>query len=346
MTEPTYRMPAEREAQAGTWLAWPHERGDWPGKFGPIRWVYAEIIRTLTRHQPVFLIVRDAKHQNEAGKFLKAAATDLSAVHFVECDTDRSWMRDAGPIFILDDQGKKVALDWRFNAWAKYDNWTKDDLIPATCAAERGLPCIQPMHAGRRVVLEGGSIDVNGAGLLLTTEECLLSDVQERNPGFSRGDYEAVFKQYLGIEKTIWLHKGIVGDDTHGHIDDIARFVNPTTILAVLETNEADENFALLRENHERLQSATNRQAKPLTIRTLPMPAPVVFRRTRLPASYANFLIANGVVIVPTFNDAKDREALGVIADCFPDREVVGIHCGDLIWGLGTLHCMTQQEPE
>jgi len=340
-----YRMPAEWEAQACTWLAWPHERTDWPGKFGPIRWVYAEIVRTLARHQTVFLIVRDAAHAEEARRFLKAATTNLNAVRFVACDTDRSWMRDAGPIFVRDTDDNKVALDWRFNAWAKYENWTKDDLIPATCADERGVLRVQPMHNGNRVVLEGGSVDVNGAGLLLTTEECLLSDVQERNPGFNRADYEAVFKTYLGIEKTIWLHHGIVGDDTHGHIDDIARFVTSTTIVTVLETDEADDNYTPLRENYDRLSAATDQHGRKLTIRTLPMPAPVVFRKTRLPASYANFLIANGVVIVPTFNDVKDREALGILSECFPDREVVGIHCGDLIWGLGTLHCMTQQEP-
>lgn len=333
----TYRMPAEWEPHAATWLAWPHKRTDWPGKFSPIRWVYTEIIRALTRHEHVNLVVRDKKLRKDAKRRLAMASIDLEKVRFFECKTDRSWVRDSGPIFVGPN---KTALDWRFNAWAKYDDWTRDDLLPAFVAKQLGVPSIQPTLNGHRAVLEGGSIDVNGRGLLLTTEECLLSKVQERNPPFGRAEYERVFAQYLGIDRVIWLNKGIAGDDTHGHVDDLARFVNEKTVVAVEEKNEADANYAPLQENLERL-----RAEKGLTVVPMPMPAPIVFDGMRLPASYANFYIANGIVIVPTFNDPADRTALGLLGDLFPDREVVGIHCGDLIWGLGTLHCMTQQEP-
>ena len=368
----SYRMPAEWEPHAATWLAWPHKRTDWPGRFSPIRWVYTEIIRAITRHEPVNLVVRGPKMRDAVSKRLTMASVDLAKVRFFELPTDRSWVRDSGPIFVRSDLvgtgvhagapdpktelrsqtlgqeapartpvPPKIALDWRFNAWAKYDDWTQDDLLPAFAAKQVGVPVVQPIRNGHRVVLEGGSIDVNGQGLMLTTEECLLSKVQERNPPFGRAEYESVFAEYLGIEQAIWLNKGIAGDDTHGHVDDLARFVNATTVVAVDEKNSSDANYAPLQENLERLRAIPG-----LTTISLPMPAPIVFDGMRLPASYANFYIANGIVIVPTFNDPADRTALGILADLFPDREVVGIHCGDLVWGLGTLHCMTQQEPE
>jgi agmatine deiminase len=373
-------MPAEWELHAATWLAWPHKRTDWPKRFSPIRWVYTEIIRALTRHESVNLVVRGPKMRDAVQPRLTMAGVDLERVRIFELPTDRSWVRDSGPIFVKErsslgvrasspatDPGRsektmeahtatanvvgaaagedarapRIALDWRFNAWAKYDDWKQDDLLPAFVARQLGVPAVRPVHHGHRVVLEGGSIDVNGQGLLLTTEECLLSKVQERNPPFGRADYETVFAQYLGIKQVIWLNKGITGDDTHGHVDDLARFVNPTTVVAGDEKNPADANYTPLQENLERLRAISG-----LTVVSLPMPAPIVFDGMRLPASYANFYIANGVVIVPTFNDPADRNALGILADLFPDREVVGIHCGDLIWGLGTLHCMTQQEPQ
>jgi agmatine deiminase len=254
-------------------------------------------------------------------------------------------VRDSGPIFVRDAAGQKVALDWRFNAWAKYDNWTEDDRLPEFVAETLGVRRVQPVPEGHRVVLEGGSIDVNGAGLLLTTEECLQSKTQERNPPMSRADYEAVFAKYLGIKKVLWLGEGIVGDDTHGHVDDLARFVNERTVVVVAEANESDENYERLRENRARLESMTDADGHKLEVVPLPMPRPLVFDGVRLPASYANFYVANGTVIVPTFNDPADRVALGTLAELFPGREVVGIHCVDLVWGLGTLHCMTQQEP-
>ena len=236
-------------------------------------------------------------------------------------------------------------LDWHFNAWAKYDNWKNDDQVPARVAHATDLPIRQPMFNGKRIVLEGGSIEVNGSGLLLTTEECLLSEIQCRNPGMTRADYENVFAEYLGIKKVLWLNRGIAGDDTHGHIDDLARFVAPKRIVLAVESNPAEENYQPLQENLERFRGMTDLDGSKLEVIPLPMPAPVVFDGQRLPASYANFYIANGLVLVPTFNDVNDRKALGILAELFPERDVIGIHCGDLVYGLGTLHCMTQQEP-
>ena len=340
-----FRMPAEWEPHAATWLAWPHRESDWPGKLAVIPWVYGEIVRALTRHERVNLIVPDAQTGQHATSVLTQANADMTSVKLWELPTDRSWVRDSGPIFVVNGKGERAVLDWHFNAWAKYSDWTLDDKIPAFVAGKYGLPRWEPRHKGHRVVLEGGSIDVNGEGLLLTTEECLLSKTQERNPPFDRAGYERVFADYLGVKKVLWLGRGIVGDDTHGHVDDLARFVSPRTVVTVVENNPADENYAILQENLDRLKGMTDAGGGKLELIPLPMPRPLVFDGMRLPASYANFYIANGIVIVPTFNDPADRVALGTLAELFPDREVVGIHCVDLVWGLGTLHCMTQQEP-
>ena len=340
-----YRMPAEWEPHAATWLAWPHRRSDWPGKFAPIPWVYAEIVRQLHRREIVHIEVPDQPTLLRAERILQRSGVDLSRVRFWPFPTDRCWTRDHGPIFLVDPQGRKAMLDWHFNGWAKYDDWHNDDLIPARIAQVNLLPTWQPHFAGRRVVLEGGSIDVNGAGLLLTTEECLLSEVQARNPGMTRDDWEAVFAEYLGVRKTLWLNRGIVGDDTHGHVDDLARFVGLRTVVAVVEHDPTDANYAALQENLERLRGMTDEEGRRLEIVELPMPRPVVFDGQRLPASYANFYIANGIVLVPTFSDPADRVALGILAELFPDREVIGIPARDLVWGLGTLHCLSQQEP-
>jgi agmatine deiminase len=338
-------MPAEWEEHAATWLAWPTRESDWPGKLALIPWVYGEIIRVLSVHERVNLIVPDAAAADRARKLLMQVRANLDRVAFHEFPTDRSWLRDSGPIFVRDQTGRRIALDWQFNAWAKYADWMLDDKVPEFVATRTGLPRYQPLHGGRRVVLEGGSIDVNGEGLLLTTEECLLSSVQERNLGFTRADYERVFADYLGISKVLWLERGIVGDDTHGHVDDIARFVGERTIVAVVEDDPSDANHDLLQENLARLKGMTDQHGRALEVVPLPMPRPLVFDGIRLPASYANFYIANGVVIVPTFNDPADRVALATLARLFPSREIVGIHCVDLVWGFGTLHCMTQQEP-
>jgi agmatine deiminase len=338
-------MPAEWEPHASTWLAWPHRLSDWPGKFATIPWVYAEILRILGQHERVNVVVRDDSMKKRVAAILSKLPLEPDSVRLHKIPTDRSWVRDSGPIFTLQTDNQKVALDWRFNAWAKYEDWPTDDKLPAAVAKILGVERVQPHWGNHRVVLEGGSIDVNGSGLMLTTEECLLSKIQERNPVLVRTDYEAVFEQYLGVKKVLWLGSGIIGDDTHGHVDDLARFVNRNTIVLVKEKNEADANFALLQENWDRVSEMRNIKGEKLEVVALPMPSPVVFRGQRLPASYANFYIANGVVLVPTFNDPQDRVALGILADLFPDREVIGIHCVDLVWGLGTLHCMTQQEP-
>jgi agmatine deiminase len=374
-------MPAEWELHDATWLAWPHYRDDWPGKFEPIPWVYAEIIRNLTRHERVDLIVSDAASEKRARKVLDRANALGDNVRFHRWPTNRVWTRDSGCTFIktpsfarsdsrgrlsprvsklgghdfsrADEHPKQsgalapelLAVTWRFNAWAKYSNYQQDEKIGSLMAKTVSACEVRPVFCKRGVVLEGGSIDVNGQGALLTTEECLLSKVQQRNPTMKRKDYEKVFADYLGIRKVIWLDSGITGDDTHGHVDDITRFVAPDTVVTAVETNSDDPNYEPLRENIRRLRAATDQDGKTLAIIELPMPAPVIFEGRRLPASYANFYIANGVVLVPVFNDPNDRLALDLLADVFPDREVIGIYSGDLIWGFGAMHCMTQQQP-
>jgi agmatine deiminase len=350
MTTPTpaqagFRMPAEWEPHAGTWIAWPHERGDWPGKFAAIPWVYAEIVQKLCPSESVRILVDNEAAQRRARRYLQPLPLDWTRVEFVALPTNRVWTRDYGPLFVVNGRGEKAVTDWHFNGWAKYDNWQLDDAVPAQVAARYNLRAWQPHCRGRRVVLEGGSIDVNGRGLLLTTEECLLSPVQARNPELTNNDLEGVLSDYLGVRKVLWLNRGIVGDDTHGHVDDIARFVGPRTVVAAVEEDATDPNYEPLQENLGRLRGMTDLDGRPLEIVTLPMPSPVVFRGQRLPASYANFYIGNDRVLVPTFNDANDRKALGILADLFPGRRVIGIHAVDLVWGLGTLHCLTQQEP-
>jgi agmatine deiminase len=337
-------MPAEWELHEATWLAWPHERTDWPGKFAPIPWVYADIVRHLSRVERVRILVGHREEQQQARRMLEKSGANLDAVDFFVVPTNRGWTRDFGPIFVKNDNG--VALtNWRFNAWAKYDDWKKDDAATKRLVPRLKLPVWEPEHGGRRVVLEGGSIDVNGLGTLLTTEECLLSAVQARNPDFSRGDMQDIFRDYLGATNVLWLGNGIAGDDTHGHVDDLARFVDPTTVVTVVETDQTDANYEPLLENLRRLREMKDQEGRPLRIETLPMPEPVYFEGQRLPASYANFYIANRLVLVPTFNDANDRVALQTLAGLFPDRKVVSIACRDLVLGLGTLHCMTQQQP-
>jgi agmatine deiminase len=350
-----YRMPAEWEPHRATWIAWPHNREDWPGKFGPIRWVYAEIVRVLSRSERVEILVQGAKEEAKVRKILGKAGVNPAAVGYHRIPTDRVWTRDSGPSFVLKDGAigdERLGLvHWKFNAWAKYDNHLADRKIPRSLArilgARRWVPKaeIPGVADPVRVVLEGGAIDVNGRGTVLTTEECLLSPIQARNPGLEREDIERFLADYLAARHVIWLGRGIVGDDTHGHVDDLARFVDHGTVVIASESDPSDENYELLRENRMRLDSAVDQDGKALRVVELPMPAPVIFDGQRLPASYANFLIANRVVLVPTFNDPADRKALETLGSLFPDREVVGIHAVDLVWGLGTIHCMTQQEP-
>jgi agmatine deiminase len=339
--------PAEWEPHEATWLGWPVNARDWPGKLGPIPWVYAEIVRKLAEGETVRIIVPDTRTEKAATAVLRRAHTNLARVEFFRFPTDRGWTRDMGPIFAINRKARKaVVLNFRFNGWAKYTNWKKDTLTHARAAKALGLPLVTPEHRGRQVVLEGGAIDANGRGTILTTEECLLDQAQQvRNPGFTRADMEAVFRNWRGAPNTIWLGKGIAGDDTHGHVDDLCRFVNPTTVVLAMEHDRNDVNYAPLQENRERLRGARLEDGSKLKVVELPMPRPQMFDGVRLPASYANFYIGNAAVLVPTFNDPNDRLALGILADVFRDRPVVGIHAVDLVWGFGTLHCLSHEQP-
>jgi agmatine deiminase len=329
-----FRMPAEWEPHEATWIAWPHNRLDWPGRFAPIPWVYGEIVRKLSQVEKVRILVQNAETERQARRILRKSGANLAAVEFYEYATNRAWTRDYGPIFVKNRAGEVAITDWKFNAWAKYDDYQSDDQIPGLLARDLKMRAWSP-----GMVLEGGSIDVNGRGLLLTTEECLLSSVQARNPGLSQREIERGMADYLGIRDVIWLREGIAGDDTHGHIDDLARFTDPETVVIASERDRSDPNYEPLRENLALLRQTRLRIVK------LPMPAPVLFNGQRLPASYANFYVANRLVLAPTFNDPSDRAALATLARLFPDREVCGIHSVELIWGLGALHCMTQQQP-
>jgi agmatine deiminase len=328
-------MPAEWEPHQATWLAWPHEKSDWPGKFAPIPWLYGEIVRCLAQVERVRIRTQSPDEEQSARRILRKCHANLDAVEFFHHLTDRSWIRDYGPIFLKNQAGEIAIAHWGFNGWAKYENFHNDCRVPQFAA---DCLCLPRYETG--LILEGGSIDVNGAGKLLTTEECLLSPVQARNPGVSRRDLERAFKTYLGVNDVIWLGSGIVGDDTHGHIDDIARFTSHDTVVAVYQPDRRDPNYLPLKENLERL-----RARKDLNIATLPMPEPVSFAGQILPASYANFYIVNRVVLVPQFSDENDLQALRTLARLFPNRAVIPIPCRDLVLGLGTLHCMTQQQP-
>jgi agmatine deiminase len=342
-----YRMPAEWEPHAATWIAWPHERSDWPGpgKLEAVRWVYGEVIRHLAPGEIVRILVDDAAAERQIRGMSKRIGVAPERVECVPVATDRSWTRDSCPIFVRRDDGDVAATGWRFNGWAKYPNHKRDAKVPAAVARKRKARLFTPVAGERRLVLEGGAVDVNGRGTILVTEECLLSSVQERNPGLGRDGTERALRDWLGVRHVVWLGDGIGGDDTHGHVDDLARFVDPSSVVLAMADDPGDENFARLRENHERLAHATDQDGRPLRVVPLPLPAPLFYEGYRLPASYANFYVGNAAVLVPTFNDPADRRALATLAECFPDRRVVGIHAVDLVLGLGTIHCMTQQEP-
>jgi agmatine deiminase len=339
-------MPAEWEPHRATWIAWPHHEPDWPGKLAAIPWVYAEIVRVLAAHEDVEILCHDESVQRDARRVLAAHGVPAGRIRCHNVPTDRVWLRDSAPTGTVDDDGRVTLVDWAFNAWAKYDNWTRDAEIGTVIARITGLERVEPRRpSGERIVLEGGGMEVNGEGLMLVTEEWLLSNVQVRNPGMTRGDYEREFADWLGVTRTIWLGEGCVGDDTHGHVDDVARFVSADTIVVAVEADPRDENHGRSSDNLKRLEHAARDLRRPLRIVPLPFPRPVVMNGERLPASYANFYVGNGVVIVPTFNDPNDRLALNTLASVMPTRHVVGIHAVDLVWGLGTLHCLTQQEP-
>ena len=340
-------MPPEWAPHEATWVGWPHEESDWMEKFPPIDWVYTEIVRTIGSSERVEILCHNEMVLKRAKHCLNATQVDPRCYRLHLVPNDRSWLRDSAPTAVRGAEGQVKWVRWKFRAWAKYDNFSKDAGVPDAIAKISGLSMStaeRPDGQGQ-ITLEGGAIETDGEGTLLTTEECLLSLEQERNPGLGRRGYEAAFAEQLGIEKVIWLGKGCVGDDTHGHIDDIARFVAPGVVVLAHEANPDDENHASSEDNLKRLRDATDAKGRKLKVHLLPMPRPIWFGEERLPASYANFYIANTVVVVPTFNDPNDRIALNTLQELFPHRKVIGIHALDLVMGQGTLHCLTQQQP-
>ncbi len=358
-----FRMPAEWEEHEATWIGWPHNRTDWPGKFSIIPWVFGEIVRRLSAGEIVRIIVNSKDHEASARRVLKRVHADMSQIEFFRFPTNRGWTRDFGPMFVRRSEpepvrrseglltetpyGEVAVMSFKFNAWAKYPDWKKDRHIHERGAKALGTRLFHPTHNNRPVVLEGGAIDVNGRGTLLTTEECLLDQTtQVRNPGMTQQEMEKVLRDNLGASNVIWLGKGIAGDDTHGHVDDLCRFVNHNTVVLCSENDPTDSNYRALQEDRERLAGAKLEDGSPVNVVSLPMPSALYLDDVRLPASYANFYIANAAVLVPTFNDSNDRIALGILSELFTDRPVIGIHAVDLVWGFGTLHCLTQQQPK
>lgn len=339
------RFPAEWEKQQGILLCFPHNGNDWPGKYQAIQWAFVEFIKKITLFEHVFLIVASPKLKDKVSVKLSIANVNLAKVSFIIQKTNRSWMRDSGPIFVKNENAVEC-LNFNFNGWAKYTNYQLDKNVPKTVSAFLKLPLIQVLYKGKSVTLEGGALEVNGKGTLITTEECLLHpSIQVRNAKLSKADYECIFKEYLGVSNVIWLGAGILGDDTHGHIDDLCRFVNADTIVTVVENDVKSANYQILQDNLIRLQQARLENGETPKIISLPMPKELIFEGKILPVSYANFLILNQCVLVPTFNDANDRLALNILSQCFPTREIIGISAIDLIWGFGTLHCLSQQIP-
>jgi agmatine deiminase len=340
-----FSMPAEWEKHEATWLGWPHNPTDWPGKLDTIRWVYTEIVRKITAGELVRLLVNSKSEERAARDYLQRAGADVRRVEFIAHPTNRGWTRDSGPLFVRRKRETAI-VHFHFNAWAKYDDWRKDRRVPEIAAKLLNKRLFEAEVGGRKFVLEGGGIDVNGRGTLLTTEECYLDTrVQVRNPGLGRREFETGLREYLGVTNILWLAGGVAGDDTHGHVDDICRFVNAATLVLIREDNPKDINYPALAENWERARDFRLEDGAKPEIVALPIPGPLFFDGERLPASYANFYIANNAVIVPTFNDPKDRVALGILGELIPDRTVVGIHSVDLVLGFGTLHCLTQQQP-
>ncbi len=344
-----FSMPAEWEPHAATWLAWPHNPTDWPDKLDAIRWIYCEIVRKISPGEPVRILVNSQAAARQARQQIARATEGVGQVEFLVHPTNRGWTRDSGPLFVRRYDGttaETAIVNFHFNAWAKYSDWQKDRRIPEFAAKSLRKRLFSARFQGQDLILEGGGIDVNGCGTLLTTEECYLDhQTQARNPGLGRIEFEAALRENLGAVNFLWLGSGIVGDDTHGHVDDICRFVNQNTLVLVKEEDPEDLNYRSLSQNWERAQDFRLEDDSKPEIVALPMPGPIFFDGDRLPASYANFYISNAAVLVPTFNDPKDRLALGILSDLFKDRPVVGIHAVDLVLGFGTLHCLTQQQP-
>ena len=341
----TYRMPAEWEPQKSTWIAWPHNREDWPGKFNEIPWVFSKIITILSKVQSVNVLVKNKSDKKKAFFFLNILNARIKNIKLIVCKTDRAWVRDFLPIFLKDKKNRNVLSNWEFNAWAKYKNFINDNKAYLKVKKFNRIKAINPMHMKKKIVLEGGSIDVNGDGLILTTKQCLLSKVQQRNKGFKIHDYNQIFNKFFGIRKVIWLNKGICGDDTNGHIDDIARFVSKNKIFIAKEKNNKDKNFKNLNENIKLIKKFKRLHKEKLKVIYLPMPKAKFIDGIRVPASYLNFYIANKVVLVPSFNDTNDKIVIKIFKKHFKNRKIISINCSKLVWGFGTIHCMTQQEP-
>jgi agmatine deiminase len=339
--EQGYYFPAEFAPHHATWLSWPHKEASWPGKIHTIFPYYAEFVKWLAKSERVCINVRDEAMKAFALSHLEKAGVDLTQVDFFFFPTNDAWCRDHGPAFLINPAADKpkAIVDWGYNAWGgKYPPFDLDDVIPTRIAEHFGLPVFHP-----GIVMEGGSVEFNGKGTVLTSTACLLNP--NRNPTLNQGKIEWYLQQYYGVQQVLWVDEGIVGDDTDGHIDDTVRFVNEDTVLTVIEENRQDENYELLQTNLKQLQQMRLLNGKQLNIVELPMPDELVYDDQRLPCSYANFYIANNYVIVPTFRSAKDEKALRIIQECFPDRETIGIDSTEIIWGLGSFHCLSQQEP-
>ncbi|MFZ6001751.1 MAG: agmatine deiminase family protein [Bacteroidota bacterium] len=338
--EQGFYFPAEFAPHDATWLSWPHKEASWPGKIETIFPVYAEFVKRVAEGEKVNINVADEALKNKATAHLQKAGADLSQVQFFLHPTNDAWCRDHGPAFLVHKSEKKrMIVDWGYNAWGgKYPPFDLDDVIPTRIAEKLKLPVTHP-----GIVMEGGSVEFNGKGTVLTTTACLLNP--NRNPSLNQAQIESYLQNYYGVENILWLGDGIIGDDTDGHIDDLTRFVSADTVVTVVEHNKNDENYAPLKENLEMLHKLKLENGKPMKVVELPMPAAVVYEDQRLPASYANFYIANKYVVVPTFRDKNDDNALSILQNCFPDRKVIGLDSVDIIWGLGSFHCLSQQEP-
>jgi agmatine deiminase len=334
-----YRMPAEWEPHEATWLSWPHNPETWPGNFEPVPAIFADIVAALREHEEVRILTGTEELEAAARAALRARGCPESNVRFFRIPTDDAWMRDHGPIFVVHPEHGVAITDWKYNAWGgKYPPYDLDDRVPSRIDETLRLPIFRP-----GIVLEGGSIDVNGRGTLLTTESCLLNP--NRNPGLTKRDIERKLEDFLGVHNVLWLGDGIVGDDTDGHVDDLSRFVGPRTVVSVVEEDPSDENFRVLRDDLERLRVMKDESGRPLEVISLPMPPATHYDGRRLPASYANFYVGNGAVLVPVFRHPRDEIACSTLASVFPGRRIVPIQSTDLVWGLGAIHCVTQQQP-
>ena len=337
-----YYFPAEFAPHKATWLSWPHKEASWPGKIETIFPSYVAFIKTLVRFEDVKINVVDNAMQQKATAMLLAAGVDMDKVKFFLHPTNDAWCRDHGPAFLLNrnDSSKKAIVDWDYNAWGnKYPPFDLDDVIPTKIGEALGLPVFNP-----GIIMEGGSVDFNGAGTVITSTACLLNP--NRNPHLNQQQIEQYLMDFYGQDQVLWVDEGIVGDDTDGHIDDTVRFINEDTVITVIEENKQDENYALLQHNLDQIKQMRLLNGKQLNIVEIPMPDPVIWEDQMLPASYANFYIGNNQVVVPTYRSDKDNKVIDIIGQCFPGREIVGIDSTDIIWGLGSFHCLSQQEPD